>query len=463
MGKNNRARRAAKARDRKRRATNRSGSEHRQAPPTDDEPSIPVDELIDGLLDLAPVRLSLGNRQFAEQAARRLLDCPRGAVVRAIEGELTRAVIRLFADGWQPAEVVRQARRRGGPNHAALVATAVVAHHARSHVEPIDPRWQRQLDALAAVAVTDECRPDGWFADWSQLAALGAEAELMETFAVLVTLRSLPPVEQLVPPPGSSPVDRPGGAPHELSDDDHRLLERVRHLLEKAESTEFDAEAEAFTAKAHELITRHAIDTALIAGDAGPIVGDEPTSMRIEIDDPYADAKSLLLQIVAGGNRCRAIFHTDLAFSTVVGYPADLAATELLYTSLLVQAQTALAAAGRNAPPGARTRSRSYRSAFLVAYATRIGQRLDEISEHLVTASDGHAALPVLRSRKANVDDAVAARFPHTVSSAVRGGQDAAGWVGGRLAADQARLNAADLTGDDGVGGAFELPLALGR
>ena len=48
--------------------------------------------------------------------------------------------------------------------------------------------------------------------------------------------------------------------------------------------------------------------------------------------------------------------------------PSDLAAVELLFTSLLVQAQTALMRA-----PGS---SRSYRSSFLFAYAARIGERL---------------------------------------------------------------------------------------
>ena len=55
--------------------------------------------------------------------------------------------------------------------------------------------------------------------------------------------------------------------------------------------------------------------------------------------------------------------------SAVVGFAADVAATEVLFTSLLVQAQTAMQAAAATAPAGARTRSRSFRSAFLVAYA----------------------------------------------------------------------------------------------
>ncbi|MEZ5294802.1 MAG: DUF2786 domain-containing protein [Ilumatobacteraceae bacterium] len=385
MGKNNRARRAAKTRDRKRRGSGRGDRSSRsQRRDNGDEPWIPVGELIDGLVEMAPARLAAGDRQFAELAAGRLCECPRNAVVRAVEAALTGFVARLFTIGWQPVEVVRQARRDGGTHHAVLAATAIVAHRGIAMSEPIDPRWQRQLDEVASCAADrghNGC--SGWFADWSDDNAPLPNA-LMMSFELLVTLRSLPPIEELVPPPGSQPTGAHAAPPTDLAADDRALLERVRHLLDKAESTEFEAEAEAFTAKAHELITRHAIDTALLADDVGPNTDEHPVATRVDIDDPYADAKSLLLQIVAEANRCRTVYHERLAFSTVLGFAADLAATELLYTSLLVQAQSALAAAGRNAPPGARTRSRSYRSAFLVAYANRIGQRLDEINQHLV-------------------------------------------------------------------------------
>jgi hypothetical protein len=427
-----------------------------------DEQWVSTDALIERLVELGPVHLASGDRQSAEQAATRLGSCPRPAVLRALENEVIRAIDRLFRAGWQPAEVMRQARRDGGATHAALTATAIVAMHERWSADVIDPRWQEQIDVIRATAVDGGgVGVHGWLAGWSLAAGSDRRSELMAAFEVLATLRSLPPLEELIPPPGSRGADRPRRATSDLSDDDRRLLDRVRHLLGKAESTEFEAEAEAFTAKAHEPITRHAIDMALLAGTTGHADDERPTSTRVDIDDPYADAKSLLLQIVAGSNRCRTVYHSRLAISTVLGFPADLAATELLFTSLLVQGQAALAVAGRSAPPGARTRSRSYRSAFLVAYANRIGQRLAEINDHLVTDVGGSSALPVLRSREAAVDDAVAARFPELTSSAVRAGYDTAGWAGGRLAADRARLNLADLAdGPRGGGGGLE-PTAL--
>src|SRR6476646_1454927 len=99
------------------------------------------------------------------------------------------------------------------------------------------------------------------------------------------------------------------------------MLERVRALLSKAESTTFPEEADALTAKAQELMARHAIDQAMVdAGGTG--AGGRtglPTSRRIWIDNPYADGKSLLFNHVAVANRCRAVFFRSLGFMTVIG------------------------------------------------------------------------------------------------------------------------------------------------
>ena len=132
------------------------------------------------------------------------------------------------------------------------------------------------------------------------------------------------------------------------------MLNRVRALLAKAESTSFEEEAEAFTAKAQELMTRHAIDGAMVSGSTNGAGTDQPFTVRIWIDDPYVRAKFLLLSFVAKHSRCRSVFHTHSAMASVIGFADDIAATEMLFTSLLVQAQTALRA---EAVAGAHARS----------------------------------------------------------------------------------------------------------
>jgi hypothetical protein len=85
------------------------------------------------------------------------------------------------------------------------------------------------------------------------------------------------------------------------------LLAKVRALLAKAESTTFETEAEALTAKVQELMARHRIDRALL--DAGGHQPDEqPIGRRIGTENPYADAKAALLGKVARADGCKAVW-----------------------------------------------------------------------------------------------------------------------------------------------------------
>ncbi len=60
----------------------------------------------------------------------------------------------------------------------------------------------------------------------------------------------------------------------------------------------------------------------------------------------------------------------------MIGHPHDLADVELLSTSLLVQANAAMLRCGQQADCQGVSRTTSFRRAFLVSYATRIGERL---------------------------------------------------------------------------------------
>jgi len=142
---------------------------------------------------------------------------------------------------------------------------------------------------------------------------------------------------------------------------DDRILHRIRALLAKAESTPYAEEATALTAKAQELIAAHAIDLALVAEQTGR---GEITTRVVFIPAPYPKEKFLLLGGVASANGCRAIlglddlgrksmlqapelFRDDGRYATIVGYASDLDATELVFTSLLVQAVNVMLAHGR--------------------------------------------------------------------------------------------------------------------
>jgi hypothetical protein len=73
----------------------------------------------------------------------------------------------------------------------------------------------------------------------------------------------LPSLPRLVDTPsawGKASQHRPGPADSGRA----RVLSKIRALLAKAEATGYAAEAEALTAKAQHLMTRHAIDEALL-------------------------------------------------------------------------------------------------------------------------------------------------------------------------------------------------------
>ena len=118
-----------------------------------------------------------------------------------------------------------------------------------------------------------------------------------------------------------------------------------------------------------------------------------------------------------------------------------LVAVDLLVTSLLVQASTAMRRHGRQVDRTGTSRTRSFRRSFLVSYATRIGERLDAAAEEAVQSTGRSGELvPVLHRHAEQLDAATEQLFPHLVAREAAIG-NAKGWAAGRAAADLARLD----------------------
>jgi hypothetical protein len=216
---------------------------------------------------------------------------------------------------------------------------------------------------------------------------------------------------------------------------DEKMLARVRALLAKAESTQFPEEAEALSAKAQELMSRYALHQAVVDHDRGhrPVA----TARRLWMDAPYAGAKAHLVHAVAQANRCRSVWREGLGVVTVLGADGDLDVVALLTTSLLVQANRSMLAAGRHVGRDGTSRTRSFRQSFLLAYATRIGERLTAADTAAARAEGEARLLPVLAARSRAADDLTAELFPQVVRRGVTV-SNAAGWGAGRAAADLA-------------------------
>jgi hypothetical protein len=219
---------------------------------------------------------------------------------------------------------------------------------------------------------------------------------------------------------------------------DQKILERIRALLSKAEASSFPEEADAFTAKAQWLMSKHSIEQALLEGDAH---STSARSLCIVHDSPYASQKATLLSQISRPNSCRAVYESGTTTSTVFGFEHDLAAVELLYTSLLVQAGSEMMQAERvgGLDP---SRLKSFRAAFFIGYGARVAKRLSDIRDIAAaeaTQEVGEDVLPVLASREMEVSDAVREAFPRTTSRRPSL-SNGTGFLAGQVAGDKADL-----------------------
>lgn len=242
--------------------------------------------------------------------------------------------------------------------------------------------------------------------------------------------------------------------------DHHPVLAKVRKLLALAEDpAATTAEAETYTAKATQLIADYGIDRALLAA-ADP--ARDPIGDRIVVlDAPYAADKADLLVTVATRLRCAAVRRTrrgpGLRGSTkelsihLFGHASDLERSELLFTSLLLQASAAMLVASAES-----ARPKAFRRAFLLGYAEVIGARLARVRQETdddVTRDRPGTSL-VLADRAAAVDARFEQEFPRlrtlrmTTSS---GGGLSAGRVAG------ARADLSTLSSRVGSGGRRQL------
>ena len=473
MGKNNQQRRAAK---RRARAASLAAAAHNNQPTSPrpatearaDRPpdrTLEPSELIAGLLS-SGAELAFGPARD-EVRVERIIQCLVGfgsseqfrptLAAELATTALTAAVGVLWENGWQPLELVHIVRRHQGARGVALV-TAVLTEQARLDraVERAPAEWSAQLASLGigGTATTGAGPEPLLITEWQRAQGISTWDGWHDILKLIGQVQTLHRLTPLGPPP-SQWDDRSGsraGSPRPVPDParqhadtgghDPRMLSKIRALLSKAEGSTFTEEADAFTSKAQDLMTRYSIDEALLEDSAGH--GDV-LSRRIHIDNPYAQAKVQLLSTVGGINRVRVIWDDHHGMATAVGMAIDLELVEMLFTSLLVQATRALTEAGNSRSTGGYqsgrlNRSPSFRRAFLLAYANRIGERLEAAGAAAsteATSSHGAELVPVLARRAQAVDTVFDRLFPETRQ--MRAKQvDARGWHAGRAAADKA-------------------------
>jgi hypothetical protein len=228
-------------------------------------------------------------------------------------------------------------------------------------------------------------------------------------------------------------------------------LDTVRKLLAKADGAATPEEAQTYTAKAVDMMARHGIDEALLAAALGPGAAcrDEIGTCHIPMADPYSAGKARLLAWTASALRCRAVLHEAgggrVAGVTVLGFAADRARVELLYTSLLLQAGTQMVALR---PEWAGESVAAYRRSWLHGFAVRVHQRLLEAEATALAETpdrsspappEGKSVALVLADRTDRVERAYAETFPR-LARPRRATLSGSGFVAGDQAGTRADL-----------------------
>lgn len=237
-----------------------------------------------------------------------------------------------------------------------------------------------------------------------------------------------------------------------------KRLEKIRLLLAKAEhESTSPAEAEAFALKAAELMQEHSIDAAMLAAaskisDPGKYEGKPGKRRIIYFEGDHIGRKQDLFYAVALHYLCDVVVtpaRGSRPSAYLFGYDSDMDLTEMLYTSLILQAGHALLS--EDIPFG--DTPRAFNSAWWTAYTQRLAWRLRTSRE--ATERARNKTKPgtdiVLKDRRAEVAAAVKEEFPET--HRVRrgnGGKSRAGRAAGYQAGSRAQLtNPTALAGGD--------------
>lgn len=225
---------------------------------------------------------------------------------------------------------------------------------------------------------------------------------------------------------------------------DESMLRKIRALLAQAEDpAATPQEAEVFSAKAQELMIRYSIDHALIEASK-PGTRETPVLRSFTYEQGYGKPKMFLLAGIAGAFPTKVIRtqRGGVVCIEIVGFPSDLALIDTLYTSLMLQATSALSREARS--------DRSFRTSFWYGFASRASQRAQETYKRVteqVVREPGTAL--VLVERRSEVQDFVADHYAGSRFGKVAAGQarSRAGYSSGTKAANRADMGASRVTG----------------
>lgn len=190
------------------------------------------------------------------------------------------------------------------------------------------------------------------------------------------------------------------------------MIDKIRGLLAKAESTEFEEEADLFLQKATELMAKYRIDEALL--QAANKSADDPVERITITVGKWGIAKGSLIVYICKSFGCHAVWAAKVGGQrrcNIIGHKSDLEMVTALFTSLEIQLDRELL----NVQGYDKGETRSARSSFANGWCSKVGTRvkshykkaMEEEKSNLSSSEESSSVALVLASR----DDAVEAKY----------------------------------------------------
>ncbi|MFC4951070.1 DUF2786 domain-containing protein [Pseudonocardia sp. GCM10023141] len=232
-------------------------------------------------------------------------------------------------------------------------------------------------------------------------------------------------------------------------------LEVIRKLLAKAERAATTNEADAYNAKASELMAKHGVDAAMLAAASGD-TRDTIGSLRMKMTDPYSVEKAQLANAVTQAMGCRLVQHPgygrgQISAVTVIGFESDLRRIEVTYTSLMLQATKSVV--HQRPPEWSRESTTAFRRTYLAGFSSEVYRRLlaaerGAVERHDAAATrEGPSAALVLADRRSLVQAAFDEQYGDLKPGRKRT-LSGSGYQAGREAGRRADVGQARVTGN---------------
>tara|TARA_R110002012_G_scaffold159568_1_gene321217 strand:- start:79 stop:858 length:780 start_codon:yes stop_codon:yes gene_type:complete len=251
-----------------------------------------------------------------------------------------------------------------------------------------------------------------------------------------------------------------------------KVLSTIQKLLNQAENTDFEEEAQAFLAHAERLMTKYDIEEALLA-QAGKPISDSINKAQFWFDsNNYQGPRMRLVTGVARAHGLTDIIQLHPQYRDgkkqvaieVFGYESDLEYLNMLVTSLFMQAGEAVhkpdVVAQMNAECYYPAHKVAWKNAFMLGFASKVASRLSdavkEAKEEVIqeqTETTSQSVELALIDKSKLVTEAFKTEYPRTVqgrgSSAGSGG--GSGSTFGHKAGQKANLGGKSVEGKRGA------------